>query len=129
VEDTNPKPNNPETRRPHDWLTPLATSADIRRKRHTDVSRDPRYNHWGLSAVDGDVECTAAPHRIPNWLLPPKETQELFHTGHGTASDLIYVIGVLDSPSPCPTMIDKKQCLLILIEIGLCKDFGYDIKI
>jgi len=30
---------------PHDWLAPLPTSADVGRGRHTDVSKDPRYNH------------------------------------------------------------------------------------
>ena len=48
----------------------------------------------------------------------------LFEAGHGTSSDLIYARGVPDSPSPDPTAFDKKQCTLIIIEIGFCKDFG-----
>ena len=59
---------------PHDWFAPLSTSEDFRSRRHTDVSQDPRYNHWGISAADGDAECTAAPRRIPNWVLPQRET-------------------------------------------------------
>ena len=55
---------------PHDRFAPLPTTEEIRRKRHTDVSMDPRYNHWGLSATAGDAECTAAPSRIPDWVLP-----------------------------------------------------------
>ena len=40
---------------PHVWCAPLPTSEDVRRRRHTDVSQDPRYNHWGLSAAVGDA--------------------------------------------------------------------------
>ena len=48
----------------------------------------------------------------------------LFAAGHGTAPDLIYARGVPDSPSPDPTTFDRKQCTLIIIEIGFCRDFG-----
>jgi len=51
---------------PHDWFAPLPTSEEIRSRRHPDVYHDPRYNHWWLSAADGDVECTAAPRRLPD---------------------------------------------------------------
>ena len=46
VEDNNLSPTT-ETSPPlpHDWLAPLPTSADVGRGRHTDVSKDPRYNH------------------------------------------------------------------------------------
>ena len=101
---------------------------EIRRRRLTDVSMDPRYNHLGLSATAGDAECTAAPSRIPKWVLPHAETQRLFDAGHGTAPDLIYARGVPNTPSPDPTSFNKKQCTLIVIEIGLCGDLGCDIK-
>ncbi len=55
---------------PHGWFAPPPTSADIRRRRRTDVSHVPIYNYWGLSAADSDVECTTAPRRIPDWVLP-----------------------------------------------------------
>ena len=97
-EDTNLSPTT-ETP-PHDWFAPLPTSEDVRRKCHTDVSQDPRYNHWGPSAADGDAECTAAPRAIPDWFLTEEETQMLFEAGHGTTPDLIYVRGVLDAPPP-----------------------------
>ena len=42
-EDTNLSPTM-ETP-PHDWFAPLPTTEEIRRRRHTDVSHDPRYNH------------------------------------------------------------------------------------
>jgi hypothetical protein len=71
-EDTNLSP--PKETPPHDWLAPLPTSEEVRRRRHTDVSHDPRYNHWDLSATAGDAKCTAAPRRIPDWVLPLRET-------------------------------------------------------
>jgi hypothetical protein len=48
----------------------------------------------------------------------------LFEAGHGTAPDLIYARGVPDSPDPNPNTFDRKQCTLIIIEIGFCRDFG-----
>jgi hypothetical protein len=51
-----------------------------------------------------------------------------FEAGHGTAPDLIYAKGVPDTPSPDPTSFNRKQCTLILVEIGFCRDLGYDIK-
>jgi hypothetical protein len=52
----------------------------------------------------------------------------LFEAGHGTAPDLIYARGVPDTPSPDPTFFNRKQCTLILVEIGFCRDLGCDIK-
>jgi hypothetical protein len=52
----------------------------------------------------------------------------LFEAGRGTAPDLIYARGVPDTPSPDPTSFNKKQCTLILIEIGFCKDLRCDVK-
>ncbi len=39
-------------------------------------------------------------HRIPPRVLPPEETQALFEAGHDTTPDLIYAIGVPDTPDP-----------------------------
>jgi len=66
-EETNRLSPSTETS-PHDWLAPLSTSEETHHRRHIDVSQDPRYNHWGISAADGDAECTAAPHRLPDWI-------------------------------------------------------------
>jgi hypothetical protein len=53
----------------------------------------------------------------------------LFEAGHGTSPDLIYARGVPDTPFPDPTSsFDKRQCILIIIEIGFCGDLGCDIK-
>jgi hypothetical protein len=76
-----------------------------------------------------DAECTTAPRRILKWVLPLEETHELFSTGHGTALDLIYTRGVPYSPSLDSTSLNKTQCALIVIEIGLYRDFGCDNKI
>jgi hypothetical protein len=76
--------------------------------------------------MDGDQECTTAPSRIPEWILPLEVQDSLFTAGHGTAPDLIYAIGVQDSPTPSPTTYDRKKCNLILLEIGFCQDFGCD---
>jgi hypothetical protein len=113
---------------PHDWLAPLPTTEEIRGRRHTDVSQDPIYNHWGLSAAAGDAECTAPPSRIPYWVLPHEDTQVLFEAGHGTAPDLIYARGAPNTPSPDPISFDRKQCTLAIVEIGLCRDLGCDTK-
>jgi len=113
---------------PHDWFAPLPTSEDIRRRRHTDVSQDPKYNHSGLSAADGDAECTAAPRRILDWFLPQGKTHIPFEAGHGKAPYLIYARGVPDTPSPNQTSFDKNKCTLIIVEIGFRMDLGCDIK-
>jgi hypothetical protein len=125
-EDTGPSPTTENI--PHDWFTPLPTTEEIRRSRHTDVSLDLRYNHSGLSAAAGDVECTATPNRIPYWVLLHAETLMLFESGHGTTPDFIYARGVPGTPSPDPTSFNTKQCILILIETGFCRDLGCDVK-
>jgi hypothetical protein len=52
----------------------------------------------------------------------------LFDAGHGTSPDLIYARGVPNTPSPDPTSFDQKQCTLIIVEIGFCRDLGCDVK-
>ncbi len=102
--------NLPPTTETHkyDLFALLPTSEEIRSMRHTDVSQDLRYNHWGLPAGTGDTECTAAPSRLPDWVLPRGETQLLFDAGHGTLADLIYARGVPNTPSSDPTSFDIK---------------------
>ena len=112
-----------------DWLDPNPSPNRVHSTRHTDVSRDPRYEIGCLSAIDGGSQCTAAPRRIPDWVLSREEIQELYSAGHGTASDLIYAKGVSDSPHPDHTSFHKKACTLIVIEIGFCNDLGSNIKL
>jgi hypothetical protein len=56
--------------KPLDWLESLPNVEVTSRKRHTDVSQDPRYTIQDLSASDGDAKCTEVLARIPLWLLP-----------------------------------------------------------
>ncbi len=71
-EDDDPSPTTGTI--PHDWFAPLPTTEETCRRRHTDVSLDSTYNHWGISAAAGDEECTAALSRIPEWVLSHAET-------------------------------------------------------
>ncbi len=50
----------------HDWLAPLPTREEVSKRRNTEVSQDPRYIHWGLSASISDEECITAPRRLPD---------------------------------------------------------------
>ena len=124
-----PIPHPPLEAYPQDWLAPLPTTEEVRTRRHTDVSQDLRYIHWGPSPTASDAECTSAPRRLPAWILPHEDTQILYEAGHGTAPDLIYARGVPDSPSPNPASFDRKYCTLIIIEIGFCRDFGCVVKL
>ena len=54
----------------------------------------------GLCASYYDAGCTAAPNRIPPWVLPTEEAQALFEAGNGNAPDLIYARGIHDTPTP-----------------------------
>jgi hypothetical protein len=92
------------------------------------LSRDFFLSFWVLSVATGDADCTESPSRIPDWVLPHEDTHMLFEAGHGTILDLIYARGVPDTPSPDPASFDIKQCTLIIVEIGFCKDLGCDNK-
>jgi hypothetical protein len=66
--------SHPRATTPHsDWLEPNPNPNRVHNTRHTDVSRDPRYKPESLSAIDGDSLCTAAPRRIPDWVLSREE--------------------------------------------------------
>jgi len=122
--------SHPRETTPHsDWLDPIPSPNRVLSTRHTDVSRDLRYETGTLSAVDGDTQCPASPRRIPDWVVSRKEIQELYFAGHGTAPDLIYAKGVPDSPHPDHASFDKKAYTLVIIEIGFCRDLGCDTKL
>ncbi len=60
---------NRTTHSPEAWMPPPTPSAEqTRRRRHTDVSQDPRCLEELTLFVS--LECTGAPHRIPPWILP-----------------------------------------------------------
>ncbi len=50
----------------------------------------------------------------------------LFAEVHGTEPDLIYAMGVPGTPTPDLISFDTIAFILIIIEIGLCKDLGCD---
>ena len=64
-------------------------------------------------------------HRYtPAWALPQDEIDGLMAAGAGAAPDIIYARGV---PADLPLDIDafnKKDCTLILFEVGFCRDLG-----
>ena len=71
TESLSPTPEEPILHRSnetlsHEWFAPLPTKEEVSSRRNTDVSHDPKYIHWGLSAAEGDAEYTAAPHRLPD---------------------------------------------------------------
>ena len=89
-----------DNRVPHiymDWLDSLPTTEATRIKRRTNVSHGPRYTLNGPNASDYDAECTAAPIRIPPWVLLAEEIQALFEGGHGISPELVYSRGVPDA--------------------------------
>jgi hypothetical protein len=110
-----------------DWLD-IPNVLHNRSRRLTDVSQELRYTRAYTTAGEGDAECTAAPRRIPEWILSQAEVQELHAAGHGTAPDLIYARGVPDTPYPDPSNFNKRLCILVIIEIGFCRDLGCDDK-
>ena len=92
------------------------------RDTHVDVSKDA----WDLlrqqEAATNDGECTSAPNFIPDWVLPADELQKLIDEGQGAAPDLIYARGIPDSPHPPSAPSQRKECALLIIEIGFCRD-------
>ena len=91
--------------------------------------KNPEELQRSLATVDGDSRCTAAPRRIPKWVLSLEEVQELYSAGHGKAPELIYAREVPDFPHPDPTSFNTKLCTLIVVEIGFCRDLGCDSKL
>jgi len=66
----------------------------------------------------------AAPRYIPAWLLPQEDLESLMAAGVGAAPDIIYAWGVLADPTRDLYFFDRKDCSLILSEIGFCRDLG-----
>ena len=44
-----------------------------RQNRHIDFSQELKYTLGNLAAAEGDAEYTAAPRRIPEWILSHEE--------------------------------------------------------
>ena len=86
------------------------------------MSQDPRYDQ---ATTAGDSECTEAPTRIPECILPLETQEAFFREDHGTTPDLVYAKGVPDTPGLDPSTFDRNQCILVIFEIGFCQDFGW----
>jgi hypothetical protein len=71
-----------------------------------------------------DEEGVAAPRYIPAWVLPQEDLNNLVGAGAGAAPDIIYARGESTDPTPDPDSFDRKDCFLILFEIGFCRDLG-----
>ncbi len=70
----------------------------------------------------------AAPRYIPAWILPQEDLVSFRAAGAEAAPDIIYARGVLADPTPVPDTFDRKDCSLILFEIGFCRDLGLQDK-
>ena len=86
-------------------------------------------SHTQSRMTDPDSETTAAPCHIPPWALNEATTAALRDSGHGVSPDLIYARGVPNSPQLHSTTFDKKQCSLLLIEVGFGADLNLKRKI
>ena len=72
-----------------------------------------------------DEEGTKAPRYIPAWLLPQEDLDSLIAAGVGAApTSSMPDQGVPVDPSPEIDSFNRKDCSLILFEIGFCRDLG-----
>ena len=62
------------------------------------------------------------------WVLPPQDLDNLMATGVGAAPDIIYARGVPADPTPDLDSLNRKDCSLILFEIGFFRDLGFHEK-
>jgi hypothetical protein len=60
-----------------DWLTPITSREETRRRRHIDVSQDPGY---GMQTIAGDKEYIEAPTRIPDRVILLEFYELIFST-------------------------------------------------
>jgi len=75
----------------------------------------------GVAAIR-DEEDTKALRYILAWVFPQQDLDSLMTAGAGAAPDIIYARGVPTDMSPDINSFNRKDCSLILFEIGFCKD-------
>jgi hypothetical protein len=75
----------------------------------------------GVAAIH-DEEGAVAPRYIPAWSPPQEDLDTLMAAGAGAAPDIVYARGVTADPSS--DAFNKKDCSLILFEVGFCRDLG-----
>jgi hypothetical protein len=71
-----------------------------------------------------DEEGVAAPRYIPAWALPQDDLDSLIAAGAGAAPDIVYARGVPANPASDLNDFNKKDCTLLLFEVGFCRDLG-----
>jgi len=58
------------------------------------------------------------------WALPQQDLDLLMAARAGAAPDIVYAREVPADPSPDIDVFNKKDCSLILIEVGFCRDLA-----
>jgi hypothetical protein len=108
-----------------DWLSnPPLTPFTPQRNRRVDVSIDTKTLLIQGEGEKYDEEGTKAPRYIPAWVLPQEDLDSLRAAGAGVAPDIIYARGVPADPTPEIDSFNRKDCSLLLFEIGFCRDLG-----
>jgi len=88
------------------------------------MSIDTKTLSMQCDAARYDEEGVAAPRYIPAWVLPQEDLYNSMAARVGAAPDIVYARGVPADPTPDIDSIDRKDCSLILFEIGFCMDLG-----
>jgi len=60
---------------------------------------------------------------------PPEDLTRLREAGQGAAPDLIYVRGLPPDTDPSNQHFDRKDCNIIIVELGFCRDLGLPDKL
>jgi hypothetical protein len=107
-----------------EWLAPDGAPPMLHINRRFDVSIDTKTLPMQGEAETWGVEDVAAQRCIPAWVLPQEDLDILMAVGAGAAADIIYARGVPGDPSPDPASFDRKDCALVLFELGFCRDLG-----
>jgi hypothetical protein len=108
-----------------DWLNHAPpTTPPPRRNRRVDVSTDTNTLPPQGAAAIHDEEGKVAPRYIPAWALPQEDIDNLMAAGARAAPDIIYARGMPADPSLDFDTFKRKDCTLILFEVGFCRDLG-----
>ena len=90
----------------------------LRRNRRVYVSIDIKTLSMQGDAARHDKEGVVVPRHITAWVLPQQDLKNFMATGVGAVPDIFYARGVPADPTPGLDSFDRKDCSLILLEIG-----------
>jgi hypothetical protein len=108
-----------------DWLSHTPpTAPPPRRNRRLDVSIDTKTLPTHGVAAMHDEEGVAAPRYIPAWALPQEDLDSLIAAGAGAAPDIVYARGMPSNLTSDFNAFNRKDCSLLLFEVGFCRDLG-----